>query len=654
MKKPFYVLLLVFLTVFMVGSFKQTNYVLAEDGVEYTLTVNVTVPEDTPVNAVKAKVILVGSINGWNPKEGWVMTKDPDNDYLYSVTKTITLDNPTIEFKFVVGEDWAFEEKDAEGNAVANRVYTLSASEPNVINETVVKWGAIPTDDPVAQIGTVVVHYQNFRGDYADAGAHSWNFGSIDKNSYPRKADGVDSFGAYWEIPIGSDALDQIGLILLKKGMDDGTQWDNKEYSQDLFVPLNALKDNWDANKTEMTMHVYYFQGSDKIFIARPDVVNVLVAYYDPTGAYEENLGLHLWDGWVGAYGDPNFTTDGITWDKPYEMKNGFKSDADVDGKVTMLYLTPGSDAGLIVHAGDDKKSGGADVKIFKDFVAGDVVPLYVIGGQYFYGEDAAKDFREAAFTFGFVPMSIGDKGINGTYAPNPRSVIVKLALAVPTVQLDEDGKPVLDETTKLPIPLDVLSFFKVYEAEEVDGVLTPKGDPLAIQRIDYNQSPSTTSVKEFVVQLAEGVTLNNTKRYIITFENEDYDAWIEIDLDRQAPNLTFASVTFDGIIKITKGSKWDQALFPSYRAMDVRDGDVSKYVYVKEGEGIVDTGKVGEYVIKLTAVDNWGNESQISFVIQVVEGSSESGCSTASALYILNLLALVSVLAFVLRKRNA
>jgi hypothetical protein len=211
-----------------------------------------------------------------------------------------------------------------------------------------------------------------------------------------------------------------------------------------------------------------------------------------------------------------------------------------------------------------------------------------------------------------------------------------------------------LDETTKLPIPLDVLSFFKVYEAEEEDGVLTPKGDPLPIQRIDYNQSPSTTSVKEFVVQLAEGVTLNNTKRYIITFENEDYDAWIEIDLDRQAPNLTFASVTFDGIIKITKGSKWDQALFPSYRAMDVRDGDVSKYVYVKEGEGIVDTGKVGEYVIKLTAVDNWGNESQISFVIQVVEGSSESGCSTASALYILNLLALVSVLAFVLRKRNA
>ena len=112
-------LLLVFLTVFMVGSFKQTNYVLAEDGVEYTLTVNVTVPEDTPVNAVKAKVILVGSINGWNPKEGWVMTKDPDNDYLYSVTKTITLDNPTIEFKFVVGEDWAFVEKDAEGNDAA-------------------------------------------------------------------------------------------------------------------------------------------------------------------------------------------------------------------------------------------------------------------------------------------------------------------------------------------------------------------------------------------------------------------------------------------------------------------------------------------------------------------------------------------------------
>ena len=334
-------------------------------------------------------------------------------------------------------------------------------------------------------------------------------------------------------------------------------------------------------------------------------------------------------------------------------MKNGFKSDADVDGKVAMLYLTPGSNAGLIVHAGDDKKSGGADVMIFQDYEAGEVVQLYVIGGQYFVGENAAEDFREAAFTFGFVPISIGDKGLNGTYAPNPKSVIVKFSLAVPTVQLDEEGKPVLDETTKLPIPLDVKAFFKVYEAEEVDGVLTPKGNPLTIERIDYNQSPSTTSVKEFVVQLAEGATLDNTKRYIITFENEDYDASIEIDLDRQAPNLTFADITFDGLIKITQGSKWDQALFPSYRAMDVRDGDVSKYVYVKEGEGILNTDEVGEYTIKLTAIDNWGNETQISFVVQVVEGSS-SDCSSASAIYILNLLAIVSVLAFVLRKRNA
>jgi hypothetical protein len=86
---------------------------------------------------------------------------------------------------------------------------------------------------------------------------------------------------------------------------------------------------------------------------------------------------------------------------------------------------------------------------------------------------------------------------------------------------------------------------------------------------------------------------------------------------------------------------------------MDVRDGDVSKYVYVKEGEGILNTDEVGEYTIKLTAIDNWGNETQISFVVQVVEGSS-SDCSSASAIYILNLLAIVSVLAFVLRKRNA
>ena len=40
-------------------------------------------------------------------------------------------------------------------------------------------------------------------------------------------------------------------------------------------------------------MHIYYFQGYQTYFVTDKTKVNILLAYYDPTGGYEANLGIH-------------------------------------------------------------------------------------------------------------------------------------------------------------------------------------------------------------------------------------------------------------------------------------------------------------------------------------------------------------------------
>lgn len=614
MKKTFYVLLFVLLGLFSIGLGLAKNELFAEEK-EYSFVVNLTVPEDTPVDS---KVYFVGDLSGWGHLEDWILTKVEDG---YKLEKTITTDKIETGFKFTLG-DWAYEELQASGAGVDNRPLTLVEGETVTLNLVVEKWKAFPPVGPVEQIGTIIVHYQNWTGTYSDVGFHTWGQGTIDKKSYPALPTGTDEFGAYWEVPIAENADDQIGMIVLKSGMADGSQWDHKEYSNDIFIPTTTLK-----NKTETEIHVYYFQGGEgQIFIARQNRINVLVVYYDPSGSYEPNLGIHAWNGWSGAF---DTTWDGSTeWGTPAKVfKEGLGSEGGSKGKVAMLYIDPESEAqkewgaGCLIYAGDDDTKKTGDISDFKDLEPGTFVPIYVTGGNLYRGEGAARLFAENAFTFGFVPYDI-ETG-KGTYAPKPTIIFVRLMLNV-SIELEED------------------------ELIETRFILKQGNIVIPFEKINYNKSILATS--EFVIYLKDENALDNTLEYTLTYSYGDDEATIGIDMDKEKPILTIVGEDY---IEIKQGSKWDQALFPEIRAVDNRDGTISKMIFVKPGEGLLDTGVVGEYTITLTVADEWGNESQASFIINVIANDA-SNCNQTSTIFFINLLTVAAFAAFIFRKRNA
>ena len=88
-----------------------------------TLTYNVTVPEGTYT------CYIVGDMNGWAFTNE--MTKVDDTHY------TITLSDvhDGMGYKYCSGPDWAYEERTAEGEGVANRTYSE--------NDVVAAWAAV-------------------------------------------------------------------------------------------------------------------------------------------------------------------------------------------------------------------------------------------------------------------------------------------------------------------------------------------------------------------------------------------------------------------------------------------------------------------------------------------------------------------------------
>lgn len=104
--------------------------------------------------------------------------------------------------------------------------------------------------------------------------------------------------------------------------------------------------------------------------------------------------------------------------------------------------------------------------------------------------------------------------------------------------------------------------------------------------------------------------------------------ASIELVMDTAKPELTFISPSgivgkpaAERIIEVEWGKPFDQNLFPGYRVVDDRDGDLTPLVFVPKGEfSKVDTSKVGDYTIMLQVEDKWGNITQETFIFRVVK----------------------------------
>jgi hypothetical protein len=105
--------------------------------------------------------------------------------------------------------------------------------------------------------------------------------------------------------------------------------------------------------------------------------------------------------------------------------------------------------------------------------------------------------------------------------------------------------------------------------------------------------------------------------------------ASIALDVDSEAPEFVFVSpasvvdvAAAQRIIEVPWGTPFNQNLFPRYRAIDNRDGDLTVFVYVPKGDNsILDTRTEGDYTIVLRVVDKWGNATEEAFTFRVTKG---------------------------------
>jgi len=441
--------------------------------------------------------------------------------------------------------------------------------------------------------GKVIVHYKKWDGDYSSAGLWTWNTGAGGSNA-PITSSVTDDFGAVYEITVASNAADTIGFIALSQEIGNDNRWNHKDSGggSDMSIDVTSIKDG-----SVSELHVYFFTGGYELIYINPDKINVITLYYDPTGGYEENLGIHNWGGWDQG--------DATAWGTPNELFfNAATSPSGV--KIKGLHLTndPGvADwVGFLIYAGDDatkKHAGHGDIKGFDDMAVGDIRINYVVGGSVMTN---AVTFIDTAFAFRFEPYIVLDGMARGTFAAKPNSVLVKFSFAITLPNQEEDAAVA-----------EFASFFSLKQ-----------GTTVVPFTLDYNTS--AVSASEFVVVLSGGAVLDNTKTYIISFDNGDeLQAEIQVAMDTVAPVLVFLDDEDEIIIELEFGAEWDQTLFPDYRATDDRDGVITSKVYVPTGQGYVNTSVAGDYEITLAVEDEWGNQSTITFTISVGEPESRA-----------------------------
>jgi len=105
-------------------------------------------PEDTPDDAT---IYIVGSYCGWGFDNAATSTVKTEDGRKYAEFELQIAEFP-LEYKYTVGPDWKYVEKDAEGNEIGNRV--IESMPEGVVIDTVAKWAGIPT--PPSEEPTIV------------------------------------------------------------------------------------------------------------------------------------------------------------------------------------------------------------------------------------------------------------------------------------------------------------------------------------------------------------------------------------------------------------------------------------------------------------------------------------------------------------------
>ena len=139
-KSLFYMLILLSIVFALTGCLPKTA---GQEPPLPVVNIKAFLPDETPDDAT---IYIVGNYCGW--QDGWqtgnaaTSTVKTDEGNKYAEFELEILEFP-LEYKYTIGPDWAYVEKDAAGAEIGNRV--IESEPEDVIIDTVAKWAAIPT-----------------------------------------------------------------------------------------------------------------------------------------------------------------------------------------------------------------------------------------------------------------------------------------------------------------------------------------------------------------------------------------------------------------------------------------------------------------------------------------------------------------------------
>jgi pullulanase-type alpha-1,6-glucosidase len=197
--------------------------------------------------------------------------------------------------------------------------------DPTALGEIWLRSGD-PTIYPsrAAATGQVAIRYNRPDGDYAGWGLHLWGeglgAGAGTEWATPRMPDGTDSFGAYWNVPVG-DPTKPVNFIVHKG--------DTKDPGPDQSVIPAAGGEAWIAS------------GDTIVHPTRAAAERVAILHYRRADNNYTGWGLHLWTG----------AATPTEWTSPLPPTR-----VDSYGAVFRVPLAPGATSlSYIVHKGDEK-----------------------------------------------------------------------------------------------------------------------------------------------------------------------------------------------------------------------------------------------------------------------------------------------------------
>ncbi|MFC5379386.1 pullulanase-type alpha-1,6-glucosidase [Aquipuribacter nitratireducens] len=193
--------------------------------------------------------------------------------------------------------------------------------------------GEVFTSQAAAQ-GYATVHYQREDGDYDGWGLHLWGDaiagGVATEWTTPRLPDGVDEFGAYWNVPV--DDVDAPLNFIIHKGDEKAQAADQS------FVPADQP-------------NAWVVQGDETTYETRGAALDLAVIHYHrPDGDYGDYSSTNFADYWS------LYTWTGAANPSPSWQESAKPTRADRFGQVWEVPLTPtATTLNYILHRGDTK-----------------------------------------------------------------------------------------------------------------------------------------------------------------------------------------------------------------------------------------------------------------------------------------------------------